>query len=82
MTENQVHSKYFNFRRNRIIPRNPNALILASLVSGFTWYFTNQQANNFNSHQQELIGRVERGEESENCKSMLMQSKLISTASK
>jgi hypothetical protein len=81
MTENQVHSKYFNILRHRIIPRGPNALILASIVSGFAWYFTNQQANHFNAHQQELIGRVERGEETENCKSMLMQSKLILTAS-
>jgi hypothetical protein len=51
-------SKYFNLFRYRVAARSPNALILASIVSGFTWYFTNQQSNHFAARQQELIGRV------------------------
>lgn len=74
-----AESKYFNLFRYRVAPRTPNALILASVVSGFAWYFTNQQANHFSAHQQELIARVERGESAENCKDLVMQSRASST---
>lgn len=53
-----AESKYFNLLRTRVAPRSPNALVLASVVSGFAWYFTNQQSNHFAQRQQELIGRV------------------------
>jgi hypothetical protein len=82
MTENHVQSKYFSLFRHRIAPRTPNALILASVVSGFAWYFTSQQAKHFNEHQQELIARVEKGEVAENCKSIFMQLKQILIASR
>lgn len=62
-----AESKYFNLLRARVAPRSPNAFVLASVVSGFAWYFTSQQSSHFAQHQQELIGRVERGETAEEC---------------
>jgi len=56
-----------NLFKHRLGGRNPNAFILASVVSGFAWYFTNQQVNNFNIKQQELIERVEKDVVHENC---------------
>jgi hypothetical protein len=53
-----AESKYFNIMRLRMAPRSPNAFVLASLVSGFAWYFTSQQSNHFAQRQHELIGRV------------------------
>lgn len=77
-----AESKLYNLFRYRVAPRSPNALILASVVSGFAWYFTNQQASHFNAHQQELIERVERGDTAENCKLIPMQSRPISIVSR
>lgn len=45
----------------------PNALILATVVSGFAWYFNNQRVNDFRVQQQELIRRVEQDESAEGC---------------
>lgn len=82
MTENQVQNKYLNLFRHRIAPRTPNALILASVVSGFAWYFTSQQAKHYQAHQHELIARVEKGESADNCNSITMQSRLSSTGTR
>lgn len=41
--------------------RGPNAFVLATLASGFAWYFARQQISTFNAHQSELIRRVEEG---------------------
>ncbi len=68
MAENQLNTKYSNLLKYRLVPKSPNAFILASVVSGFTWYFLNQQTKHFDNHQQELISRVERGETADNCK--------------
>lgn len=78
MTENHVQGKYLNLFKYRLAPRTPNALILASVVSGFAWYFTNQQAKHYQAHQQELIARVEKGESADNCNSITMQSRMSS----
>ena len=53
--------------------------MLASIVSGFAWYFTNHQVNNFNIKQQELIERVEKDEVLYNCKRKIIQSKKFLT---
>ena len=44
-----------------IFKRGPNAFVLATVASGFAWYFASQQISNFNAHQSELIRRVEAG---------------------
>lgn len=59
--------------------RGPNAFILASVASGFAWYFAKQQIENFNTSQRELIRRVEQDETAENCTYLFIQSKQIST---
>jgi hypothetical protein len=38
----------FAFPKSLIAKRSPNALILASVVTGFAWYFTNRQVSDFN----------------------------------
>ena len=53
--------------RWRIQPRNPNALILASVVTGFAWFFSGQQVRDFNAKQQQLINRIEQDTEADNC---------------
>ncbi len=77
-----AESKYFNPLRHRVALRSPNAFVLASVVSGFAWYFSNQQSSHFAQRQQELVGRVEREESGENCKSRDIQSRRTSTASR
>lgn len=47
-----------NLPKTLFARRSPNALILASLVSGFSWYLSNRQISEFNEHQQQLINRV------------------------
>jgi len=44
-------------------------------VSGFAWYFAQQQISNFNSQQSELIRRVEQNETAENCITYSTQSR-------
>lgn len=38
----------FAVPRTLIAKRGPNALVLASVVTGFAWYFTNRQVSEFN----------------------------------
>ena len=45
--------------RTKFAPRTPNSLILATILSGFTFYFTRQQINHFQQHQAALIARAE-----------------------
>lgn len=39
--------------------RTPSAFILATVVTGFAWFFNNQQVKEFNARQKELITRIE-----------------------
>lgn len=49
--------------------RGPSALILATAVSGFAWYFANRRVQDFNLQQKELIRRVENQETVTDCTS-------------
>ena len=57
-----------------LLRRGPNAFILASAVSGFAWYFAQQQISDFNSRQSELIRRVEKDETVQDCTTFYIQS--------
>jgi hypothetical protein len=57
-----------------LLRRGPNAFILASAVSGFAWYFAQQQISDFNSRQSELIRRVEKEETAQDCTTFYIQS--------
>ena len=41
------------------VRRGPTALILASVVSGFAWYFNGQRLKHITNQKKELIRRVE-----------------------
>jgi hypothetical protein len=62
-----------------LFKRGPNAFVLASVVSGFAWYFARQQVSDFNAKQSELIRRVEQDETAENCTFLPTQSRKPST---
>lgn len=53
----------------KTLKRGPSALILATAVSGFAWYFANRRVQDFNLQQKELIRRVENQETVTDCTS-------------
>jgi hypothetical protein len=79
MSGTSAEARTANLLRYRLSGRGPNSFILASIVSGFTWYFTNQQIKEFNTRQQELITRVEKEETADNCNPITTQSNPSST---